>query len=211
MQQHQEPKISLHLIGLWCFQCFVLVLLHSVSDKPHNQDDQDTSEQSTDHRTSNHSISRFCRSVISINMYEFFKHSLKNKNEVEHTLTQINSASWKSHYIWSIALILPKLKLGYVSDFQYSGWGCWGNKSTLVYKRMSVQVFHKHTHPVLTSSKHRPTGPGLIQFGPGVCGGRSPTLTVAGQSDQVTCFHITMDSTIRSRGLHWQTKENASI
>lgn len=85
------------------------------------------------------------------------------------------------------------------------------SREHLFKKRMTVQVFHKHTHPILTSSQHRPTGPGLIQFGPGVCRGRSPCLTVAGQSDQVTFLHITVDGTVRSRGLHWQAKENAGV
>lgn len=80
MQQHQEPKISLHLTGLCFLHCFVFVLLHSVSDEPHNQDDQDTSEQSTDHRTSNDSISRFCGSFPSVNVYDFLEtHSQKQK------------------------------------------------------------------------------------------------------------------------------------
>lgn len=44
-------------------------------------------------------------------------------------MTQLYSASWKSHHICSVALVLPKLKLGYVSDFQYSGLGRWGNNA----------------------------------------------------------------------------------
>ncbi len=63
MQQHREPTISPHLVGLWCFDCSVFVSLHGVSDEPHNQDDQDTPEQGADHCTSNHSISHFYTNI----------------------------------------------------------------------------------------------------------------------------------------------------
>lgn len=40
------------------------------------------------------------------------------------TRTQLNGACCKAHNICSNALVLPKLKLGDVSDFQYSSCGC---------------------------------------------------------------------------------------
>lgn len=60
MQQHQEVRISHHLVALWGFDRFVFVFLQCVSDEPHNQEDKDTPEQRTNHCAGNHSISHIC-------------------------------------------------------------------------------------------------------------------------------------------------------
>lgn len=139
--ENQQAEVSLHLIGLCCSQCFVFTLLHGVSDEPHDQDDEDTPEQCTNHCTSDHSISHFCglSSFLFFFYQQIFRFLLifqkkKKKTNKNHTFTQIYSTGWKAKDISSVAQVLPELKLGYVSDFQYTSCGCWGNKSTHVFR-----------------------------------------------------------------------------
>ncbi len=60
--------------------------------------------------------------------------------------------------------------------------------------------YESQTFILLTCPQHRPPRLSLIQSDPGVCRGRAPMLTVAGQGDQVTRSHITVDGAVRRRG-----------
>lgn len=135
--------------------------LQGVSDEPHNQDNQDTPEQGADHCTSNDSTSCFCTNTIFKYICEasvVFVFNMYFQNRREHTMSQLNSASWKSHCIWSIALVFPKFKLGYVFDFQCSSYGCWEAKACLfikgwmlwylVYCITKTQKLSTHLYPV---------------------------------------------------------------
>lgn len=80
----------------------------------------------------------------------------------------------------------------------------------LSYEWSSVSISQKHKHAALTSPQHGPPRLGLIQSGPRVLGLRAPTLAVAGQSDQVTRLHITVDGAVRRRGPLWKKTKNTT-